>query len=53
MAGRASLNAKNLEALGPARLAALLLQHTEGNTAARLALRVGIGRAAGTAGDGA
>ncbi|MCX5952823.1 MAG: hypothetical protein NTZ40_04865 [Cyanobacteria bacterium] len=35
MAGRASLNAKNLEALGSARLAALLLQHTEGNAAAQ------------------
>jgi hypothetical protein len=42
MAGRASLNAKNLEALGPARLAALLLQHTEGNTAARRALRLAL-----------
>jgi hypothetical protein len=42
MAGRASLNAKNLEALGPARLAALLLQHTEGNAAARLALRLAL-----------
>ncbi|MFM7394356.1 MAG: DUF6880 family protein [Cyanobium sp.] len=40
MAGRASLNAKNLEALGPARLAELLLQHTEGNAAARRALRL-------------
>jgi hypothetical protein len=42
MAGRASLNAKNLEALGPARLAQLLLQHTEGNTAARRALRLAL-----------
>jgi hypothetical protein len=42
MAGRASLNAKNLEALGTARLAALLLQHTEGNTAARRALRLAL-----------
>jgi hypothetical protein len=42
MAGRASLNAKNLEALGPARLAALLLQHTEGNAAARRALRLAL-----------
>jgi hypothetical protein len=40
MAGRASLNAKNLEALGSARLAELLLQHTEGNAAARRALRL-------------
>jgi hypothetical protein len=42
MAGRASLNAKNLEALGSARLAALLLQHTEGNAAARRALRLAL-----------
>ena len=42
MAGRASLNAKNLEALGTARLAALLLQHTEGNAAARRALRLAL-----------
>jgi hypothetical protein len=42
MAGRASLNAKNLAALGPARLAALLLQHTEGNAAARRALRLAL-----------
>ncbi len=42
MAGRVSLNAKNLEALGPARLAELLLQHTEGNAAARRALRLAL-----------
>jgi hypothetical protein len=42
MAGRASLNAKNLEALGTARLAALLLQHTEGTAAARRALRLAL-----------
>jgi hypothetical protein len=42
MAGRASLNTKNLEALGTARLAALLLQHTEGNAAARRALRLAL-----------
>ncbi|WP_411874284.1 DUF6880 family protein [Vulcanococcus limneticus] len=42
MAGRASLNAKNLEALGAARLAALLLLHTEGNAAARRALRLAL-----------
>jgi hypothetical protein len=42
MAGRASLNAKNLEALGSARLAELLLQHTEGNAAARRALRLAL-----------
>jgi hypothetical protein len=42
MAGRASLNAKNLEALGTARLAALLLLHTEGNAVARRALRLAL-----------
>lgn len=42
MTGRASLNAKNLEALGTARLAALLLQHTEGNATARRALRLAL-----------
>ena len=42
MAGRASLNSKNLETLGPARLAELLLQHTEGNAAARRALRLAL-----------
>lgn len=42
MAGRASLNAKNLEALGSARLAELLLLHTEGNAAARRALRLAL-----------
>jgi len=42
MAGRASLNAKNLEALGSARLAELLLQHTEGNAAARRVLRLAL-----------
>ncbi|MEI6112442.1 MAG: DUF6880 family protein [Cyanobium sp. ELA712] len=40
MAGRVNLNAKNLAALGAARLAELLLQHTEGNAAARRALRL-------------
>ncbi|MEB3317889.1 MAG: hypothetical protein VKO39_07100 [Cyanobacteriota bacterium] len=40
MANRSSLNVKNLEALGAARLAALLLAHTEGNAAARRALRL-------------
>jgi hypothetical protein len=42
MAGRSSLNAKNLEGLGAARLATLLLQHTEGNAAARRALRLAL-----------
>ena len=42
MAGRASLNAKNLEALGLARLAELLLLHTAGNAAARRALRLAL-----------
>lgn len=40
MANRSSLNAKNLEALGAARLAELLLAHTEGDAAARRALRL-------------
>jgi hypothetical protein len=42
MACRASLNAKNLEALGVARLAELLLLHTEGNALARRALRLAL-----------
>jgi hypothetical protein len=42
MAGRASLNAKNLAALGADRLAELLLLHTEGNAAARRALRLAL-----------
>ena len=42
MAGRASLNAKNLEVLGAARLASLLLELTEGNAAARRTLRLAL-----------
>jgi len=47
MAGRPSLNARSLEALGAARLAELLLQHTEGNAAARRALRLALAEARG------
>ena len=47
MAGRPSLNARSLEALGAARLAELLLLHTEGNAAARRALRLALAEARG------
>lgn len=47
MAGRPSLNARSLEALGAARLAELLLQHTEGNAAGRRALRLALAEAQG------
>ncbi|MEB3360640.1 MAG: hypothetical protein VKI42_00775 [Synechococcaceae cyanobacterium] len=47
MAARSSLNAKNLEALGAARLAALLLQLTEGNAAARRSLRLALAEGRG------
>ncbi len=47
MAGRPSLNARSLEALGAARLAELLLRHTEGNAAARRALRLALAEARG------
>ncbi len=47
MAGRPSLNARSLEALGAARLAELLLQHTEGNAAARRALRLALAETRG------
>jgi hypothetical protein len=47
MAPRSSLNAKNLEALGAARLAELLLQHTEGNAAARRSLRLALAEGRG------
>jgi hypothetical protein len=47
MAGRPSLNARSLEALGAARLAELLLQHTEGDAAARRALRLALAEARG------
>jgi hypothetical protein len=42
MAGRSSLNAKNLEGLGAARLAALVLELTEGDAAARRVLRLAL-----------
>jgi len=47
MAGRPSLNARSLEALGAARLAELLLEHTQGNAAARRALRLVLAEARG------
>jgi hypothetical protein len=47
MAGRPSLNARSLEALGAARLAELLLQNTEGNAAARRALRLALAETRG------
>ena len=47
MAGRSSLNAKNLEGLGAVRLAALLLQLTEGNAAARRTLRLALAESRG------
>ena len=47
MAGRSSLNAKNLEGLGAARLAALLMQLTEGNAAARRTLRLALAESRG------
>ncbi|MEA5416000.1 DUF6880 family protein [Synechococcus sp. BA-132 BA5] len=43
MGGRPSLNARSLEALGPARLAELLLRRTEGSVADRQALRLVMG----------
>ena len=42
MASRPTLNARSLEALGAARLAELLLLHTQGNAAARRALRLAL-----------
>jgi hypothetical protein len=47
MAGRPSLNARSLEALGATRLVELLLHHTEGNAAARRALRLALAEARG------
>ena len=47
MAGRSSLNAKNLEGLGAARLAALLMEVTEGNAAARRTLRLALAENSG------
>ena len=49
MAGRPSLNAQSLESLGAARLAALLLEHTQGNAAARRALRLAVAEVGGAA----
>jgi len=40
MASKTTLNAKNLQALGPKRLAELLLELTKGNTAAKQRLRL-------------
>ena len=45
--GKAVLNARSLEALGAARLAELLLRHTEGNPAARRALRLAVAEVRG------
>lgn len=47
MAARSSLNAKNLEDLGAARLATLLLELTEGNAAARRTLRLALAEGRG------
>jgi hypothetical protein len=47
MAARSSLNAKNLESLGAARLAALLLELTDGNAAARRTLRLALAEGLG------
>jgi hypothetical protein len=52
MAGRGSLNAKTLEALGPARLADLLLLAHRGHCGGAAGLAVGVGGSAGAAGDG-
>ena len=42
MANKTSLNAKNLEALGTARLAELLMDLCQGNAAAKRALRLAL-----------
>jgi len=47
MAGRPTLNARALEALGAARLAELLIEHTQGNAAARRALRLALAEGRG------
>ncbi|MFM7239790.1 MAG: DUF6880 family protein [Cyanobium sp.] len=47
MAGASSLNARSLEALGAARLAELLLEHTQGNATARRALRLALAEVRG------
>jgi len=40
VAGKTALNTKNLEALGPARLAELLIEISAGNAAAKRRLRL-------------
>lgn len=47
MAARNSLNAKNLEGLGATRLAALLMELTEGNASARRTLRLALAESQG------
>lgn len=47
MAARSSLNAKNLEGLGASRLAALLMELTQGNAAARRTLRLALAESEG------
>ena len=42
MAGSSSLNAKNLEALGAAKLAELLLKLSEGDAGAKRSLRLAL-----------
>lgn len=47
MASKTTLNAKNLEALGPARLAELLMELTAGDAAAKRRLRLELAGARG------
>ncbi len=49
MASKTSLNAKNLEALGTARLAELLMDLCQGNAAAKRALRLALAEQGGAA----
>ncbi len=49
MANKTSLNAKNLEALGTARLAELLMNLCQGNAAAKRALRLALAEQGGAA----
>ena len=49
MASRKTLNAKNLEALGPERLAELLIEISRGNAAAQRRLRLELAGAASPA----
>jgi hypothetical protein len=49
MANKTSLNAKNLEALGTARLAELLMDLCQGNAAAKRALRLALAEQGGAA----